>query len=122
MKSKENLFGAYAVLAGVVLALTLGFFQASFIQARQEWLYALLAIIGIIVGFASVSNDSRDATTFLLASISLVIVSSMGQDNLILLGEFGIKIVVILNALLTMFIPATIIVALKTVFSVARIT
>jgi len=122
MKSKENLIGAYAVLAGVVLALTLGFFQASFIQARQDWLYALLAIIGIVVGFASVGNDSKDATTFLLASISLVIVSAMGQDNLILLGDFGVKIVVILNALLTMFIPATIIVALKTVFSVARVS
>tara|TARA_Y100000310_G_scaffold76463_1_gene72955 strand:+ start:8988 stop:9356 length:369 start_codon:yes stop_codon:yes gene_type:complete len=122
MKSQENLFGAYAVLAGVVLALTLGFFQASFIQARQEWLYALLAIIGIVVGFASVGNDSKDATTFLLASISLVIVSSMGQDNLVLVGEFGVKIVVILNALLTMFIPATIVVALKTVFSVARVS
>ena len=45
----------------------------------------------------------------------------MGQDNLILVGNVGIKIVVILNALLTMFIPATIIVALKTVFSVAKI-
>tara|TARA_Y100000310_G_C20306725_1_gene634302 strand:+ start:328 stop:696 length:369 start_codon:yes stop_codon:yes gene_type:complete len=122
MKSQENLFGAYAVLAGVVLALTLGFFQASFIQARQEWLYALLAIIGIVVGFASVGNDSKDATTFLLASISLVIVSAMGQDNLVLVGEFGVKIVVILNALLTMFIPATIIVALKTVFSVAKVS
>jgi len=121
MKSKENLFGAYAVLAGVVLALTLGFFQASFIQARQDWLYALLAIIGIVVGIVSVGNDSKEATTFLLASISLVIVSAMGQDNLVLVGNTGIKIVVILNALLTMFIPATIVVALKTVFSVARV-
>jgi len=121
MKSKENLFGAYAVLVGVVLALLLGFFQASFISARKDWIYATLALIGIIIGFVSVSNESKEATTFLLASISLVIVSSMGQSNLILVGDFGVKIVVILNALLTMFIPATIVVALKTVFSVASI-
>jgi hypothetical protein len=122
MKSKENLFGAYVLLAGVVLALILGFFQASFIGARQDWLYVVLAVLGIIVGAASVGNGSKEANTFLLASISLVIVSSMGQDNLILVGNMGVKIVVILNALLTMFIPATIVVALKTVFSVARVS
>ncbi len=121
MKSKENLFGAYVILAGVIIALILGFFQASIFGSRQDWLYAVLAILGVIVGSASVGKDSRDATTFLLASISLVIVSSMGQDNLILVGSVGVKIVVILNALLTMFIPATIIVALKTVFSVAKV-
>ena len=121
MKSKENLFGAYVLLAGVVIALILGFFQASIFTGYKSWIYLILAILGVLVGAASVSGDSRDSMTFLLASISLVIVSSTGQDNLILVGEIGVKIVVILNALLTMFIPATIVVALKTVFSVAKV-
>ena|SRR3989344_486408 len=120
MKSKENLLGAYAVLIGVILALTLGFFQALFAGARQNWIYISLAIIGVIIGLVSVGKESRDATTFLLASISLVIVGSMGQQVLSV-GEFGINISVILDTLLTMFIPATIVVALKTVFSVASI-
>ncbi|MEM3074483.1 MAG: hypothetical protein QW727_00885 [Candidatus Pacearchaeota archaeon] len=121
MKSKENLFGAYVLLSGVIIALVLGFFQASILSGYKPWIYLLLAILGIIVGAASVRADSREATTFLLASISIVIVSSIGQVNLILVGNIGVKIVVILNALLTMFIPATIVVALKTVFSVASV-
>jgi len=122
MKSKENLIGAYVLLSGVIIALVLGTLQASTLTQYRDWVYILLAVLGVIVGFASVSNDSKEATTFLLASISLVIVSSMGQDNLILVGAMGVKIVVILNALLTMFIPATIVVALKTVFSVAKVS
>lgn len=101
MKSKENLIGAYVLLSGVIIALVLGTLQASTLTQYRDWVYILLAVLGVIVGFASVSNDSKEATTFLLASISLVIVSSMGQDNLILVGAMGVKIVVILNALLT---------------------
>ena len=51
--------------------------------------------------------------------MSLVIVSYMGRSSLALVGSVGIFIVNILDALLTLFIPATIIVALKTVFSIA---
>lgn len=121
MRSKENLAGAWAVLAGVIIAIILGIFQASFFVSRRDWIYALLAILGFIVGMVSVSNDSREATTFLLAIMSLVVVSYMGQTALALVGNVGINIVTVLNALLTMFIPATIVVALKTVFSVTSI-
>ena len=57
MKSKENLFGAYVILAGVIIALVLGFFRASIFGSRQDWLYAVLAILGVIVGSASVGKD-----------------------------------------------------------------
>ncbi|MEA3329207.1 MAG: hypothetical protein U9Q06_00500 [Nanoarchaeota archaeon] len=121
MKSRENLVGAWAVLIGVVVAIVLGVFQKTVLVSYNQWIYLLLAILGVIVGTVSVGNNTRESTTFLLATVSLVIVSSMGQQRLILVGEIGILIVTILNALLTLFIPATIIVALKTVFSVASI-
>jgi len=117
MKSQENLVGAYALLIGVIITVALGISQAIFIDA----VYAFLSIMGIVVGFASVGSDSKDATTFLLASVSLVIVSSLGQE-ILSIGKFGIMISVILDTLLIFFIPATIIVALKTVFSVARVS
>ncbi len=119
MKSRENLISAWAVLFGVVIAVILGIFQASFLIARKDWVYGVLAILGIVIGLASTRNDPHESNTFLLATISLVVVSYMGQTALTLVGNIGVNIVVILNALLTMFIPATIIVALKTVFSVA---
>ena len=85
------------------------------------WIYSLLAILGIFIGIVSVSNDSREAITFLLATVSLVIVSALGQERLIVIKDIGILIVVILNALLTLIIPATIIVAVKTLFSIASV-
>lgn len=118
MKSKENLIGAYAVLIGVVIALALGIFQASYANAKQDWVYVVLTLLGITVGFFSVGKDSKDTTTFLLASVSLVIVGSLGQ-TIISVGNFGIKINVILDNLLIMFVPATIVVALKSVFSIS---
>ena len=118
MKSRENLISAWAFLFGVIVAIILGIFQAT-ISPSNGWVYALLAALGIIVGLATSREDYRDSVTFLLATMSLVIVSYMGQSTLALVGNVGNLIGVVLNALLIMFIPATIIVALKTVFSVA---
>ena len=81
----------------------------------------VIGFLGVIIGLMSGREDSKDSITFLLATTSLVIVSSMGQERLILVGETGLLIVTILNALVTMFIPATIIVAVKAVFSIASL-
>ena len=121
MKSKENLIGAWAVLTGVIIALIFGLFQQYVITSYKGAIYLTLAFIGVLIGLVGIRSDSSESTTSLFAIISLVIVSSMGQERLILFGEVGLVIVTILNALLTMFIPATIVVALKTVFSVARV-
>lgn len=121
MKSRENLVGAYAVLFGVIIAVIFGIFQRFILTSWIGWIYGVLALMGILIGAISVSNDSKEAMTFLLATVSLVIVSSVGQERLILIGDMGLLIITILNALLTMFVPATIIVALKTVFSIASL-
>ncbi len=121
MKSSESLVGAWAVLIGVIVAIALGIFQRTVLISSNDWVYIILVMLGIVVGIASASNNSRESTTFLLSTVSLVIVSSMGQQRLISAGDIGVLIVTLLNALLIMFIPATIIVALKTVFSVASI-
>ena len=121
MKSRENLVGAYAVLFGVIIAVIFGIFQRFILTSWIGWIYGVLALIGILIGAISVSNDSKEAMTFLLATVSLVIVSSVGQERLILIGDMGLLIITILNALLTMFVPATIVVALKTVFSIASL-
>ncbi|MEM4625472.1 MAG: hypothetical protein QXJ28_01770 [Candidatus Pacearchaeota archaeon] len=118
MKSKENLLSAWAVLIGVIFAIILGVFQGLMLP-NSKLIYAILAILGVIIGLASATEEQSDATTFLLATISLVIVSYMGQSALSLIENIGKITTTILNALLIMFIPATVIVALKTVFSIA---
>ena len=127
MKSRENLLGAWAVLSGVIIAVILGVVvfiyrnQANIADTYNIWIYSLLAIMGLFIGFVSISTDSRESTTFLLATVSLVIVSALGQNNLIVVREVGILMVSILNTLLTLLIPATVIVAIKTLFSFANV-
>lgn len=123
IKSRENLIGAWAFLVGIILAIIIGIF-ATFIGKRSisPSLIALLVILGIVVGYFVADKDVQ---TFLIASVSLVLVSFAGIQGLVLsaaLGQFDLNelITTILGTLLFLFIPATIVVALKTVFSIAK--
>ncbi len=122
VKSKENLIGAYAFLIGVILAVLVGILQQSLNIAKTSSIpYALLVVLGILVGFFNFSD--RDSFTFLVASLSLVIVSGFGQTALIYVSTVPIlsSLSAVLSALMVMFVPATIIVSLKTVFSISNI-
>ena len=122
VKSRENLVGAYAFLIGVILAVALGLFQG-FLGTSGNFAYLLLAVLGLIVGSLNVGD--KDSRTFLLAALALVIVSALGNDTLQFISNlsptFIPHLISVLRALLVLFIPATIIVALKTVFSIAKI-
>jgi hypothetical protein len=121
VKSRENLLGAFAFLVGVIFAIVIGIIQKTTLTSTSSVPYAFLMILGIIVGF--LNTGDRDSITFLIASLSLVIVSGFGQSALIYVSTIPIlsSLNSILAALLVMFVPATIIVALKTVFSITKI-
>jgi len=132
IKSRENLIGAYAFLFGVVVALAIGIVPVFVGQSGEvtseyaSWVYAILAITGILVGASNFG--SKDLTTFLLASLAVVIVSYMGlssvnliKDVVIIKINLGLMLISTFNALLILFIPVTIIVALRTVFSIANV-
>ena len=121
VRSKENLVGAYAFLVGVVLAVIFGLFNSSLEQAGGLF-YSALVVIGLIVGFMNVGD--KDSTTFLMASLSLVIVGALGMGPLeyIALNNYVVdSLRNVLGSLLMLFVPATIVVALKTVFAMAKI-
>jgi len=121
VKSRENLLGAYAFLIGVVLAVILGVFNNSLAESSGIF-YSVLVLIGLIVGFMNVGD--KNSSTFLLASISLVIVGALGVEPLKYVAMNNMVVTVlrnVLTSLLVLFVPATIIVALKTVFSMAKI-
>ena len=120
VKARENLVGAYAFLVGVVLAVIFGIFNSSLEQAGGVC-YSALVLIGLVVGFTIVGD--RDSNTFLLASLALVIVGALGHDPLnVAPNNFMVTALrEILVSLLVLFVPATIIVALKTVFAMAKI-
>jgi len=119
IRSRENLIGAWAFLIGIVLAVLVGIFTLS---TSLPWVLGILALLGLVVGYFVSDKESK---TFLLASVSLVIVSALGIQGLVLDAAIrGIaigKIVSsILGTLLVLFVPAAIIVALKTVFAISK--
>ena len=119
IRSRENLIGAWAFLIGIVLAVLVGFFAGSRINPL---ILGILALLGLVVGYFV---SEKEVKTFLLASVSLVIVSFAGIQGLVLDAairgiEIGQIVSSILGTLLVLFVPATIIVALKTVFSIAK--
>ncbi|MDP2672846.1 MAG: hypothetical protein Q8O84_03475 [Nanoarchaeota archaeon] len=127
LKSKENIIGAWAFLVGVVLAVMVGVFttliKIPYLVTYSKQIYGLLVIIGIVVG-SFIKVEGEENHTFLIAGAVLVIVSKFGKESvsgsLIGLG-LGDVVSSIFGALLILFIPATIIVALKTVFSIAKV-
>jgi len=128
IKAKENSFGAWAFLVGVVLAILIGISASSFlsiegITSYSAEIYAILVIIGVVVGF-SIKISGQDYQPFLVASAILVIVSKFGMESVTgsLIGVgIGDTVSSTFSALLALFVPATIIVALKSVFSLAKI-
>ncbi len=121
VKSRENLLGAYAFLVGVILAVGFGLFNES-LESAGGMFYSALVIIGLIVGFMNVGD--KNSSTFLMASVSLVIVGALGVEPLkyIALNNYVVtSLRNVLGSLLVLLVPATIVVALQTVFSVSKI-
>lgn len=108
---QKNLIGSWAFLIGVVLAVILG---AIGIGAEQT-IVTVLMLIGLIVGLLNVVG--REVSPFLLSGAVLIIAASFATDSL---KAAPGAILGILQALLAIFVPATIIVAIKNVFALAR--
>ena len=115
-KSKKGLkfIGSWAFLIGFVAAVTFGVFNAQITGITNTIDLWSLIILGIIIGLINVSN--KESSKFLIAGLVLVIVSYMGQGILVIIPQIGS----ILSALLVIFVPTTIIVALKSVFEMAK--
>jgi len=127
IRSRENSFGAWAFLIGVILAVMIGvsssFLSLHSVMRYSAEIYATLVVIGLVVGF-SIKVSGKDSEAFLITGAILVIVSHFGKESVIgsLIGIGIIDVVAsTFAALLALFVPATIIVALKRVFALANI-
>ncbi|MAG78919.1 hypothetical protein CMI40_00910 [Candidatus Pacearchaeota archaeon] len=125
IKSRENSLSAWAFLIGVILAVIGGFLTGNY---ANPVILTVIVVLGLIVGYFV---TEKDVQTFLFASVSSVIASFAGiqglATNVALTGitvsgvEVGKMMISILVALLFLFVPATIFVAIKTVFSIAKV-
>jgi hypothetical protein len=107
-KKKGNMLGSWSFLIGVILAVVFGFL-GSVTQVTT-----ILFVIGIIVGLLNISDE--EAKPFMMAGVVLVIVGTLGQSVVSTVARLD----GVLQALTIIFVPATIIVALKSVFSMAK--
>ena len=126
LRSKENSVGAWAFLIGVILAIVIGIGTTLIpipeLSKYSAQIYGVLVIIGIIVGAMNVT--SKDSQTFMVAGAVLVIVSRFGMESVTgsLIGiGIGDAVTSTFGALLALFVPATILVALRVVFSIAKV-
>lgn len=111
-KSKLGIgvIGSWAFLIGVILAVVLGLLG----MVSGVWV-TVLVIIGLIVGLLNVTD--KEAMPFLMSGVVLIIASSLGQNEALASIPY---IKGVLDAVLLIFVPATIIVAVKNVFGMAR--
>ena len=109
VKKGGNQLGSWAFLIGLVIAVVVGLFG----QLGSAWLIALV-LIGLLVGLLNIAD--RETTPFLMSGVVLIIASAFGGDALSRVPYAG----AIFDALLVLFVPATIVVAIKNVFTLAR--
>ena len=121
IRSRENIVSAWAFLIGVVLALIGGMLSALF-GNLNPFLLGLLLVLGLVIGFIGVSPN--DINKFMMFCVSLVIVSfagSAGVRNIEFLNwELGNIVSSTLGALLVLLVPATIVVAIRSLFSISQ--
>ncbi len=121
IRSRENVVSAWAFLIGIVLALIGGMLSAIFGDLNPIVLGFLL-MLGLVIGFIGVSPN--DTSKFMTSSVSLVIVSfagSAGVRNIEFLSwQVGNIVSSTLGALLVLLVPATIVVAIKNLFSISQ--
>jgi len=104
-----NVVGKWAFLIGVILAVVLGLFD----PIMGNWAIVLV-VIGLIVGLLNVTD--KEVAPFLMSGAVLIIASALGGSLMSDMPYVG----AVLDALLAVFVPATVIVAIKNVFSLAR--
>ena len=109
-KNLGNMLGGWAFLIGVILAVVLGVFPA----VNSTSMILLLVVIGLIVGLLNVAD--KEVTPFLFSGLVLVLIGDAGSRLLVSIPAAS----GILSALMTIFIPATVIVAVKNVLSIAK--
>ena len=117
----EKQIGNYSFIIGVIIAIVLGLASQK-LGTATAWLWSLLVVLGLIVGFLNVSG--KETKEFLLVTVALVIVAYAGNaqiekwaTDVQLIGKYLSDI---FGNLLAFVIPASVVVALKDVWQLAK--
>ncbi|MBI2558352.1 hypothetical protein HYW20_03440 [Candidatus Woesearchaeota archaeon] len=108
--------GEWAFVIGVLVAVLIGLFSSKLSGDVKGWLVLLLVVLGLIVGFLNVSE--KESTPFLVAAAALLVTGTAG-DTLMIIPTIGDYLSGIVKAIAVFVAPAAIVVALKSIKSLA---
>lgn len=111
-KNKLVIAGSWAFIIGVVISLIAG------IWPLGTYSVGALIVLGLIVGFLNI--EDKETNSFLFAALVLVVMASMGGSLLGELAVVGGVLKSIFSAVVVFVIPAALIVALKSIYLIAR--
>ena len=119
----EKKIGEVSFVLGVVLAAIIGLIGAYLgaLGPWLPWLISLLILLGLIVGFVNISG--KETKDFVWMAVALVLVAYIGGasgtlTSVLYIGEY---LSGVFNAIMAFVVPAVVVVALKEIYSLAKI-
>ena len=116
----EKQIGDYSFIIGVIIAVVLGL-AAPKLGTATAWLWSLLIVLGLVVGFLNVSG--KETKEFLWVAVVLVVVAYAGSaqinswSNVEIIGPY---LKGIFDSILAFVVPASVVVSLKDVWGLAK--
>ena len=112
--------GYVAFLLGVFIAIISGLFYAAgaLDSSMQGFVAVVLVVLGLVVGLLNLLD--KDVQVFLLAVVALAIVGA-GAGGMALIPYIGIPLAAIVNYIGVFVFPAAVIVALKSIWDLAKL-
>lgn len=109
--------GGWAFILGVLLALV----APIFVELTPE-MTSTLIVLGLLIGFLNITTTETEP--FLLAALALVIVSGFSSSSTMItqVARIGPVLGRIFAGIQLLVVPATIVVALKSIYKLARET
>ncbi|MDP6648338.1 MAG: hypothetical protein QGH34_03020 [Candidatus Woesearchaeota archaeon] len=117
----EKQIGHYAFIIGVIIAVVLGLAASQLPGTAGAWLASVLVVLGLVVGFLNVSG--KETKEFLWVTVALVVVAFAGKSQIELWANvqlIGSYLTGVFNSILAFVVPASVIVALKDVWALAK--
>ncbi|MBW2968664.1 hypothetical protein KY314_00925 [Candidatus Woesearchaeota archaeon] len=105
----DSKIGNWAFILGVLIAIVAGLVPAW----QTSTLVWVLVILGLIVGFLNIT--AKETTEFLVAALTLMLIGSAGA-----IPALGVIILSILANVVAFVAPAALVVALKSIWSLAQ--
>ena len=119
-KAKNQLAQYGSIIFGVGLLIAIIASFITFEGTTQKVLVATLVLLGLVVGVLNVTGD--ETVTFLVASIAIILLTgpflgTLAQNFVFFQKEW---VPALFGNIITLMVPASIIVALKAIFVIAK--